>query len=149
MIHNINAYSRSENNCGDDSIMFLPDDKHLCDTLISENTDLIRNQIYKRIYSVLSSLHIGGENTGYNQAKQKLPEILPFKNYWTIESNTILDFTGDEGEIHLLVNLKYTVIVSDRGSSIINMPHSMILVFCETIIRDYQNKTEADTGHCF
>ena len=62
-----------------------------------------------------------------------------------IESNTSLDVADDEGSIHLLINLKYTVIVTDPRSPIKNTPHYMILVFCETIVRDYQYKIEAIT----
>ena len=44
----------------------------------------------------------------------------------------MLEVTDDEGEIHLLKGLKYTVIVTDTGSPILTTPHSTILVFCET-----------------
>ena len=56
----INTYPRQENNCGDDSIMFLPDYGNLCDTVIAENTDLSINKMYESIYLVLSYIHIGG-----------------------------------------------------------------------------------------
>ena len=36
MRHNINAYPREENNCGDDSIMFLTYYRHVCDTFITD-----------------------------------------------------------------------------------------------------------------
>ena len=49
-----------------------------------------------------------------------------------IESNAILEGTDDEVSIHLLINIKYIVIVTDPGSPIRNMPHSTSLVFCET-----------------
>ena len=48
-----------ENNCGDDSIMALLDDKHLGDTIISGNTYLRGNIIMEIRDSFLSSLHIG------------------------------------------------------------------------------------------
>ena len=51
----------------------------------------------------------------------------------TIESNTILEVTDDKGEINLLINLKYTVIVADPVPPIRNTPHYTRLVFCETI----------------
>ena len=49
-IQNSNAYTKEENNCGDDSIMFLPYDGHMGDTVISENTDLSSNKIPESIY---------------------------------------------------------------------------------------------------
>ena len=55
--------------------------------------------------------------------------------------------TDDEGAIHLLINLKYTVIVADTGSLILTTPHSTSLVFCENNVRDTQYKTEAATYH--
>ena len=58
--------------------MFLPDEGKLCETIIAEKTYLRRNNIPENIYSILSSLHIGGENTRSTNAKQKLPQILPF-----------------------------------------------------------------------
>ena len=52
-----------------------------------------------------------------------------------IESYKILEVTDDEGAIHLLINIKYTVIAADPVSPIRNMPNTMNLVFCETILR--------------
>ena len=49
-----------------------------------------------------------------------------------IYSYTILEFTDDEGEVHSLIGIKYTVIVADTGSPIITTPHSTSLVLCET-----------------
>ena len=60
MRHNDKAYTREENNLGDDSSMFLQDDVNLCDTIIAENIDLSRNEIPESIYSVISSIHIVG-----------------------------------------------------------------------------------------
>ena len=45
MRHIINAYPTGENNCGDDSSLLPPNDGHLCDTIISDNTDLSSNKI--------------------------------------------------------------------------------------------------------
>ena len=42
-------YYKEENNLGDDYIMFLLDDDNLCDTIISDNTDFIRNKIPESI----------------------------------------------------------------------------------------------------
>ena len=49
-----------------------------------------------------------------------------------IESCKMLEVNDDEGEIHLLVGIKYTVIVADTTPPIITTPHSTSLVFCET-----------------
>ena len=62
-----------------------------------------------------------------------------------IESYKILEVTDDEGAIHLLINIKYTVIAADPVSPIRNIPNTMRLGFCETIIRYYQYKSEAAT----
>ena len=43
----------------------------------------------------------------------------------------MLEVTDDEGEINLLIGIKYKVVVADIGSSIITTPHSMGLVFYE------------------
>ena len=45
IVQNINVYTRELNNRGDYTSMFIPDNRHLCDTIISENTDLRRNNI--------------------------------------------------------------------------------------------------------
>ena len=49
-----------------------------------------------------------------------------------IETCKILDVTDDEGEIHLLIGIKYTLIVADTVSPIPTTPHSTSLVLCET-----------------
>ena len=46
------------NNCGNDCSMVLLDDGNLGDTIITENTDLIRNKIPESRDMVLSYLHI-------------------------------------------------------------------------------------------
>ena len=43
-----------------------------------------------------------------------------------------MEVTDDEVGIHLLIGIKYKVIVADTGSPILNIPHSTSLVFCET-----------------
>ena len=65
----------------------------------------------------------------------------------SIESNTIFEVTYDEGEIYLLLNLKYIVIVVEPIYPIQNTPHSTSLVFCETIVKYYQKNKEADKYH--
>ena len=66
MIHSINDYPKEENNCDDDSIMFLPDDGHVGDTVITENVDLSSN----------SSFHIGGA-----KYRIHLRKIYHYRNY--------------------------------------------------------------------
>ena len=46
--------------------------------------------------------------------------------------------TGDKGVVHLIINIEYTVIATDPGSLIRNMPHSIRLVFYETNDRYHQ-----------
>ena len=51
------------------------------------------------------------QNIGYNQAKKTVSNITSHKLTEIISSYTVLEVTDDEGEIHLLINIKYTVIV--------------------------------------
>ena len=44
MRQNINDYPREDNNCGDESIIVLQYDGHLCDTIIVDNTDIMINK---------------------------------------------------------------------------------------------------------
>ena len=60
IIRNINYLHSEYNNCGEDSRMILLDDEHSCDTIISENKILSRNNEMEIIDSVLPYLHIGG-----------------------------------------------------------------------------------------
>ena len=64
-----------------------------------------------------------------------------------IESYKVVEVTDDEGAIHLLINIKYTLIVAGTVPPILTMPYSMRLVFCETNIRYYQYNTESSTEH--
>ena len=59
IIQNINAYPKEDNNCSDELSMVLLYGGKLCDTIVYENTDLIRNNVLESIYLVLSRLHIG------------------------------------------------------------------------------------------
>ena len=71
------------------------------------------------------------QNTVYTQTKHKLTQILPLKMNENIESNTILGVIDDEGAIHLLLNIKYKVIVEDPKPPILNTPHYTSLVLCK------------------
>ena len=66
-----------------------------------------------------------------------------------IEPSTILEVTDNEGAIHLLINMKPTVMVEDPGYPIQNTPHPTSLVLCETIIKHSQYNTGAATYHYF
>ena len=59
----------------------------------------------------------------------------------SIEYNTTLEGNDDEGEVHLLINIKCTVILVEPVSPIRNTPHSTSLVLCETNVIYYQYKT--------
>ena len=65
----------------------------------------------------------------------------------SIESNTILEVTHDEGVIKLLINIQCIVIVVDTGFIYQNTPHSTDLVFCKTNVRDAKYRTEVSTDH--
>ena len=54
----------------------------------------------------------------------------------------MLEVTDDEGEVNLLIGLKFTVIVTEYRSSIRNMTHSTSLVFCKTKV-----PTQDRSGH--
>ena len=85
------------------------------------------------------------QNIGYTQAKKTVSNITSHKLTEIISSCTVLEVTDDEGEIHLLINIKYTVIVAGTVTPILTMPHFTSLVLCETNVVDYQYKKEAST----
>ena len=49
-----------------------------------------------------------------------------------VESYKIMEVTDYEGEIHLIIGIKYKVIVADTGIPILTTPHSTSFVLCET-----------------
>ena len=78
---NTNVYPRAEKNCGDDYIMFLIYEFHVCDTFTAGNTDLSSNNILEsRILSYPLSTLVE-QNTESTQAKYKLPQISIFKKW--------------------------------------------------------------------
>ena len=83
----------------------------------------------------------------YSRKRYSATNITIHKITESLESNTILEGNYDEGEIHLILNLKYIVIFLEPVSPIIKSPNSMRLFLCETNVRDYQCKTEAATYH--
>ena len=106
------------------------------------------NRIMEIRYLFLSSLHIGlhtgdAKYRNYSRKIKTIANITIHKITERIESYTVLEATNDEGAIHLLINLKYTVMVEDTGSPIITAPHSKNCVLCETKFVNYQHKTEA------
>ena len=139
MIRNIHNYPRGENNLGDDSSMFLTYDWNLCDTIIADNIELISNNITEIMDSFIFYLTIGGTKYRIYSSKIETDTNITIHNITeSIYSNTILEGTDDEVSINLFLNTKYIVILVDTISPILNMPHYMSLVFCETIVRDYQ-----------
>ena len=151
MVKKINTYTREENYCGYYSIIFLQDEGHICDIVIADNRELRSNKTSERKGSVLSSLHIGDKKYRlYSSKTETAKNITIQKMNERIESNSIFEVIYDEEAIHLIITIKYTVIVSDPRFPIINNPHSMSsLVFCKTMVRNYQLKTEAATYHYF
>ena len=117
--------------------MFLLYVGHLGDTIISGNIYLSGNIILEIGDLVLSYLHIG-LHTGYSKYSiwpiktETVTNITLRKITKRIESCKILEATDDEGAIHWLVDIKYTVIVTDTGSPIPNTTHPTSLVFYET-----------------
>ena len=129
-------------------------------TILRQKTTVVMTaylSIYSTLesrYLVLSSLHIGLHNGDtkysiYLIKRETTTNITIHKMTEIIESNNILEDTDDEGEIHVLLYFKYTVMVVQPVSPIKNIPHSMRVVFFETIIRYYQHKTEAAPYYYF
>ena len=82
-------------------------------------------------------LHTGDEKFRIHSRKtETATNITIHKMAESIESNTILENTDDEGVIQVLLNLRYIVIVVELVSSIKNYPYSTSLVFNETIVKD-------------
>ena len=59
LLNNINTYPREYNKFVDYYSMVLPYYGQLCDTVIPDNVDLIRNHITEIRYLVLRSFHVG------------------------------------------------------------------------------------------
>ena len=141
---NSNVHLRKYNNCGDDSSNFLPYYGHLWYTVVPENTYLSSNNIPESIYSVLPFLRIAGKKYRILSSKiDTATEITIHRMNERVKSTKILQVTDYNGVIHLIINLKDTVIVGDPGSHFRNIPHSTRLFFCETngIYSQYRTKT--------
>ena len=77
------------------------------------------------------------QNTGSNQEKREtVTNITIQKITESIYYYIVLEVTDDEGEINLLINIRYTVVVAEPNSPILNTPHYTSLVLCETNVRD-------------
>ena len=78
-----------------------------------------------------------------------LPQIFPLKKITeSINYNTILEVNDENGEIYLLINLKYvTVVVADTAPPFKSTPHSTSIVFCETNVKHFQYNIEEATDH--
>ena len=91
------------------------------------------------IFSVLSSIHIvGAKYSIYSRKTENSTNITIHNITERIESHKILEVTDDEGEIHLLINIKYKLIVVEPGFPFKNTSHSTGLVFYKTNTRDPQ-----------
>ena len=116
MRHNGKAYSKEENNLVFDYSMCIIDDRHMFYTIIAEKT--------------------GGAKYRINSSKtETVTNITINKITERIESNKILEDTGYEGSIFLLLSIKYIVILVYSLSTILNTPHPTSLVLCETNVR--------------
>ena len=92
--------------------MFQPDDRHSHETDILDNIDLGSNNINEIIDSSLPSYYIYGEKYRIYQGKtDTTTNINIHKISVRIKSTTILEVNDDKGVIHLLINLKFIVIV--------------------------------------
>ena len=148
ILQNRNAYPREENCCDEYSRMVPVDDEHSCDTIISYNTDGRINSVPESRYSVLSYIHISGAKYRIESRKiETATNITIHRMTERIESNKMSGSTDDEGEIHLLISLKCTVIVAEPNSSIQNTPYYRSCVICETKVGNYQHNIEATTDH--
>ena len=104
----------------------------MCGIIIAGNKDIISNNITEITYSVLSYLHIDGAKYRiYSRKTQSSTNLTIRKKIKRIEYNAMFEGADDEGEIHLLINLKCTVIVVETVPSIINTTHSMSRVLCK------------------
>ena len=115
--------------------MVLLYEGHLGDTIIAGNINLGVNIILVSIYLVpsylLIGLHTSNEKYRISQSKtETLTNITFHEINERIEYFEMLEVTDDEGEMHLLIGLKYTVIVSDTVPPILTMPHSTSFFFC-------------------
>ena len=71
--------------------MFLPYDRNLCDTIVSENTDLKSNNFPESIDSFIYSLHIGGTKYRiYSRKIETSTNTTIHKITERLDSNTIL-----------------------------------------------------------
>ena len=85
---------------------------------------------------VLSYLHIGlhtrYEKKDLTKKNRNGHKYYLSENYWNIESYKSLEVTDDEGAIHLLIGIKYIVVVVDTGNPVLTTPHATSLVSYET-----------------
>ena len=93
--------------------MILLDDKDFGGTIIARNVDIRGNILTEIRELVLPSqqidTHVGDKKIRiYSRKTEMATNITINKMSENIESNTILEFTDAEGEIHQLINIKYS-----------------------------------------
>ena len=93
--------------------MILLDDKDFGGTIIARNVDIRGNILTEIRELVLPSqqidTHVGDKKIRiYSRKTEMATNITINKMTENIESNTILEFTDAEGEIHQLINIKYS-----------------------------------------
>ena len=93
--------------------MILLDDKDFGGTIIARNVD-IRGNIMTEIRELFLpsqqiDTHVGDKKIRiYSRKTEMATNITINRMTENIESNTILEFTDAEGEIHQLINIKYS-----------------------------------------
>ena len=94
---NGSAYSRIENNYGNDSKTVLLYDRYLCGTGTPKKLSVRSNIITTSIYLVLLSLHIVGTKYRMQSSKRDTATSIKIhKRTEIIESNKILEVTDDK-----------------------------------------------------
>ena len=93
--------------------MILLDDKDFGGTIIARNVDIRGNILTEIRELVLPSqqidTHVGDKKIRiYSRKTEMATNITINRMTENIESNTILEFTDAEGEIHQLINIKYS-----------------------------------------
>ena len=130
----INSYHSKENNCGYDSSMVLLDDKHL------GNINIARNPYIGPILWSHGSTHWWCKIQDLIKHNRKCHKYHHSQNYWKYWVLINFEVTDEEGEIHLLINIKHTLIVAYIVSPSLTTQFSTSLVFCKTNFRYYQYK---------
>ena len=123
--HDSNAYPREYINGSDYSSRFLPDYRHLCETVIPENIYIISNNITESRYSVIPSPHNFGTKFSIWSGKTDIvTNINICKTTENINSTIIFEVTYHKGVIQLIIDIKFIVIMIDPDFPFQNISHS-------------------------